>query len=424
MDAGVIPQIIILVILLMLSAFFSSAETSLTTVNKIRIRTLAEDGDKRAKRVLDITSNSGKMLSAILIGNNIVNLSASSIATSLAIKLWGSVAAGIATGILTILILIFGEISPKTLATIYSEKISLLYSAPISFLIKVLTPVIFIINKLSLGFLMLLRVDPNAGNQKMTEEELRTIVDVSKESGVIESDEHEMINNLFDFGDSQAKEIMIPRIDVTFVHVNSTYDELLELYRQDMFTRLPVYEESIDDVIGIINIKDLLLCEDKDHFSVRSIMREPYFTYEHKNTAELLMDMRKSSVSLAIVLDEYGVTAGLITLEDLLEEIVGEIRDEYDEDEEDPIVRLNDREFIVQGSTNLEDLCEELDLSFTSEDYDTIGGYLIGLLDHLPEKNEVIITDDDVLLRVEQMDKNRIEKIYIKKPEPALQEED
>ena len=155
MDAGVIPQIIILVILLMLSAFFSSAETSLTTVNKIRIRTLAEDGDKRAKRVLDITSNSGKMLSAILIGNNIVNLSASSIATSLAIKLWGSVAAGIATGILTILILIFGEISPKTLATIYSEKISLLYSAPISFLIKVLTPVIFIINKLSLGFLML-----------------------------------------------------------------------------------------------------------------------------------------------------------------------------------------------------------------------------------------------------------------------------
>ena len=136
------------------------------------------------------------------------------------------------------------------------------------------------------------------------------------------------------------------------------------------------------------------------------------------------MDMRKSSVSLAIVLDEYGVTAGLITLEDLLEEIVGEIRDEYDEDEEDPIVKLNDREFIVQGSTNLEDLCEELDLSFTSEDYDTIGGYLIGLLDHLPEKNEVIITDDDVLLRVEQMDKNRIEKIYIKKPEPALQEED
>ncbi|MBO5523658.1 MAG: HlyC/CorC family transporter [Roseburia sp.] len=417
MDAGAISQIIFLVILIFLSAFFSSAETALTTVNKIRIRTLAEDGDKRAERVLRITDDSGKMLSAILIGNNIVNLSASSIATSLAIKLWGSVGAGIATGVLTVLILIFGEISPKTLATIHSEKLALSYSGIITVLMKVLTPVIFLINNLSLGFLRLLRVNPNDGNQQMTEEELRTIVDVSKESGVIESDEHEMINNLFDFGDSQAKEVMIPRIDMTFVQVDCTYDELIELYKKDKFTRLPVYEESIDDVIGIVNMKDLLLCTDKEHFSVRDIMREPYFTYEHKNTAELLIEMRKSSISIAIVLDEYGVTAGLITLEDLLEEIVGEIRDEYDEDEEDPIVQLSEREFIVQGSANLDDICEDLDLNFTSEDYDTIGGYLIGLLDHLPEKNEVIITDDNVLLRVEQMDKNRIEKIYIKKPE-------
>ncbi|MDD6306669.1 MAG: hemolysin family protein [Clostridiales bacterium] len=421
MDSGAIPQIIFLIILLILSAFFSSAETALTTVNKIRIRTLAEDGDKRAECVLRITDDSGKMLSAILIGNNIVNLSASSLATSLAIKLLGSMGAGIATGILTFLILIFGEISPKTLATIHSEKIALRYSGIIGFLMKILTPVIFLINNLSLGFLRLLRVNPNDGNQQMTEEELRTIVDVSKENGVIESDEHEMINNLFDFGDSQAKEVMIPRIDVTFVHADSSYDELLDLYKKDKFTRLPVYEESIDNVIGIVNIKDLLLCTDKEHFSVRDIMREPYFTYEHKKTAELLIELRKSSISLAIVLDEYGVTAGIITLEDLLEEIVGEIRDEYDEDEEDPIIQLSEREFMVQGSTNLDDLCEELELNFTSEDYDTIGGYLIGLLDHLPEKNEVIITDDNVLLRVEQMDKNRIEKIYIKKPEVSIE---
>lgn len=422
MDAGAIPQIIFLIILLILSAFFSSAETALTTVNKIRIRTLAEDGDKRAKCVLRITDDSGKMLSAILIGNNIVNLSASSLATSLAIKLLGNMGAGIATGILTFLILIFGEISPKTLATIHSEKIALRYSGIISFLMKILTPVIFLINNLSLGFLRLLRVNPNDGSQQMTEEELRTIVDVSKESGVIESDEHEMINNLFDFGDSQAKEVMIPRIDVTFVHVDSTYDELLELYKRDKFTRLPVYEESIDNVIGIVNVKDLLLCTDKEHFSVRDIMRDPYFTYEHKNTSELLIELRKSSISLAIVLDEYGVTAGIITLEDLLEEIVGEIRDEYDEDEEDPVVQLSEREFMVQGSTNLDDICEKLHLNFTSEDYDTIGGYLIGLLDHLPEENEVIITDDHVLLRVEQMDKNRIEKIYIQKPEISSEE--
>lgn len=419
MDAGAIYQIAFLVILLFLSAFFSSAETSLTTVNRIRMRTLAEEGNKRAERVLHITDDSGKMLSAILIGNNIVNLSASSIATSLAIKLWGSVGAGIATGLLTLLILIFGEISPKTLATIHAEKISLAYSGTIEFLMKILTPVIFIINKLSMGFLFLLKVDPNAGNQQMTEQELRTIVDVSKESGVIESEEHEMINNLFDFSDAQAKEVMVPRIDMTFADINSTYDELIEIFQEDKFTRLPVYEENTDNVVGILNMKDLLLYKDKEHFKLSNIMREPYFTYEHKNTAELFIEMKKSSISLAIVLDEYGATAGLITLEDLLEEIVGEIRDEYDTDEEDSILPLNEREFIVLGSTNLEDLCEELDLNFVSEDYDTIGGYLIGLLDHLPEKNEIIITDDDILLRVEQMDKNRIEKIYIKKPDTA-----
>lgn len=384
------------------------------------MRTLAEDGDKRAVRVLRITDDSGKMLSAILIGNNIVNLSASSIATSLAINLWGRVGAGIATGILTFLILIFGEISPKTLATIHAEKISLAYSGIIELLMKLLTPIIYIINKFSLGFLLLLRVDPAAGDQQMTEEELRTIVDVGKESGVIESEEHEMINNLFDFGDAQAKEIMVPRIDMTFANINSSYKELIQIFEEDKFTRLPVYEETTDNVIGILNMKDLLLYEDREHFSVRNIMREPYFTYEHKNTAELFIEMRKSSISLAIVLDEYGATAGLITLEDLLEEIVGEIRDEYDTDEEDSILPLNDREFIVLGSTNLEDLCAELNLNFTSEDYDTIGGYLIGLLDHLPEKNEIIITDDDILLRVEQMDKNRIEKIYIKKPEESV----
>lgn len=419
MDAGAIYQIAFLVILLFLSAFFSSAETSLTTVNRIRMRSLAEEGNKRAERVLHITDDSGKMLSAILIGNNIVNLSASSIATSLAIKLWGSVGAGIATGLLTLLILIFGEISPKTLATIHAEKISLAYSGTIEFLMKILTPVIFIINKLSMGFLFLLKVDPNAGNQQMTEQELRTIVDVSKESGVIESEEHEMINNLFDFSDAQAKEVMVPRIDMTFADINSTYDELIEIFQEDKFTRLPVYEENTDNVVGILNMKDLLLYKDKEHFKLSNIMREPYFTYEHKNTAELFIEMKKSSISLAIVLDEYGATAGLITLEDLLEEIVGEIRDEYDTDEEDSILPLNEREFIVLGSTNLEDLCEELDLNFVSEDYDTIGGYLIGLLDHLPEKNEIIITDDDILLRVEQMDKNRIEKIYIKKPDTA-----
>lgn len=382
------------------------------------MRTLADNGDKRAARVLHVTGNPGKMLSAILIGNNIVNLSASSISTSLAIHLFGNTGAGIATGILTFLILIFGEVTPKTMATIKADSMSLTVAAPIGFLMKILTPVIFIINKLSLGLMFLLHVNIKDAQKKMTEEELRTIVDVSQENGVIEHEERDMIHNLFDFGDAEAKEIMVPRIDMTFVQADATYQEVLDIFRQDMFTRLPVYEDSTDNVIGIINMKDFLLQNDTPEFSVRNLLREPYFTYEHKNTADLFLEMRKSSISLAIVLDEYGVTAGLITLEDLLEEIVGEIRDEYDADEEDDITRISDREFYVLGSANLNDVSEALSLRFTSDDYDTIGGYCLGLLDHLPEKNEIILTDNNILLRIDRMEKNRIERIYIRLPEP------
>ncbi len=419
MDSGDVIQFIIIVILLMLSAFFSSAETALTTSNKLRLRSMADEGDKRAKKVLEITDDSGKMLSAILIGNNIVNLSSASLATTLATRIFGNAGAGIATGVLTVLVLIFGEISPKTFATIHADKISLAYAGVISGLMKLLTPAIFVINKLALGFLILLRVDASGAQNTMTEDELRTIVDVSHEEGVIETEEREMINNVFDFGDAQAKEVMVPRIDMTFADINSTYYELLEIFREDKFTRLPVYEDTTDNVVGIINMKDLLLYEDKEHFSIRNIMRKPYYTYEHKNTAELLLEMRKSSINIAIVLDEYGVTAGLITLEDLLEEIVGEIRDEYDIDEEDHIQKVNELEYMVQGSTNLNDLRDMLNLELVSEDYDSIGGYLIGLLDHLPTAGESITTPEGVYFRVEDMEKNRIHKIFVRLPKPS-----
>ncbi len=422
MDSGDVIQLIIIIILLMLSAFFFFSETALTTSNKIRLRSMAEEGNKRAKKVLEITDDSGKMLSAILIGNNIVNLSSASLATTLATKIFGNAGAGIATGILTLLVLIFGEISPKTFATIHSDKISLAYAGVIGWLMKLLTPAIYIINKLALGFLILLRVDASGAQNTMTEDELRTIVDVSHEEGVIETEEREMINNVFDFGDAQAREVMVPRIDMTFADINSTYYELLEIFREDKFTRLPVYEDSTDNVVGIINMKDLLLYEDKDQFSIRNILRKPYYTYEHKNTAELLLEMRKSSINIAIVLDEYGATAGLITLEDLLEEIVGEIRDEYDMDEEDPIQKINELEYMVQGSTNLNDLHDRMNLELVSEDYDSIGGYLIGLLDHLPTVGESITTEENIYFRVEDMEKNRIHKIFIRLPEPSEEE--
>lgn len=386
------------------------------------MKTLSDNGDKRAKRVLKVTSDSGKMLSAILIGNNIVNLSASSIATTLAVDLLGNVGAGIATGVLTFLILIFGEVSPKTMATLKADRMALKIAGIIEFFMLIFTPFIFIINKLATGFLFLLGVDPNTSANVMTEEELRTIVDVSQESGVIEDEERDMIHNVFDFGDSEAKEVMIPRIDMTFVHADATYEELITVFRECKFTRIPVYEDTTDHVIGIINMKDLLLMENTKDFSIRSLLREPYFTYEHKNISDLFIEMRKSSISLAIVLDEYGVTAGLVTLEDLLEEIVGEIRDEYDMDEEDAIIRLNDREFEVLGATNLDDVSDELGVNFTSDDYDTIGGYCLELLDHLPQRNEIMFTEDGVLLKITEVDKNRIERIYIKLPEKLDEE--
>ena len=407
-----------------LSAFFSSSETSLTTVNKIRMKNLAENGDKRAAKVLKVTSDSGKMLSAILIGNNIVNIGASSIATMLAVDLWGDIGSGIATGLLTIIILIFGEVSPKTMATIKADSFALAIAGIIDILMIVLTPIIFIINKLASGVLFLLRINPNEAEKAMTEDEIRTIVDESQESGVIEDEECEMIHNVFDFGDSLAKEVMIPRIDMTFVHANATYEELLNIFREEKFTRLPVYDESTDHVIGIINMKDLLLIDHSDNFSIKDIIREPYFTYEHKNTSDLFIEMRKSSISLAIVLDEYGVTAGLVTLEDLLEEIVGEIRDEYDSDEEDAIIQLSQYEYMVLGSTNLNDVNDELSMEFESDDYDTIGGYCLQLLDHLPQKNETIFTEDGAVIKIKEVDKNRIERIYIRVPENDVKTEE
>lgn len=421
MDSSVATQIIILVILLFFSGFFSSAETSLTTVNKIRMRSLAEEGNKRAKKVIAITEDSGKMLSAILIGNNIVNLSASSITTSIAYMFGGSAVAA-ATGIITLLILIFGEISPKTLATIHSEKLALMYAYPIDFIMKITTPFIFIVNNLSRVVLFILRVDPNAKPDAMTESELRTIVDVSHEDGVIESEEKEMIYNVFDMGDAKAKDVMVPRVHMTFADINNTYEELIDIFREDKFTRLPVYEDTTDNVIGTINMKDLLLFDNKKEFHIRDILREAYFTYEYKSISELLVEMRESSFNIAIVLDEYGETAGLITLEDLLEEIVGEIRDEYDENEEDDFREINRFEYVVEGSTNLDDLNDELHTEFKSEDYDSLGGFIIERLDRLPELNDEVTTTDGIRLVVESLDKNRVEKVHIYLPEDFYDE--
>ena len=382
-------QIIILLILLALSAFFSSNETALMSVNKIRLRSLADEGNKRAAMALDILENqTPKLLSAILIGNNIVNISASSLATTLAYS-FGGYMVSIVTVILTVLILIFGEITPKNYATINSEKITLRYIPVFKFLMTIMTPVIFIINLFSRGVMRLMRVDPDAASKAMTEEELRTIVDVSHEDGVIESDEKEMIYNVFDLGDATAKDIMVPRVHVTFADVESTYDELIDIFREDKFTRLPVYKDSQNNIVGIINMKDLLLYDKNEEFVIDHFLRKPHFTYETKSISDLLVEMKDSTFNIAIVLDEYGDMAGLITLEDILEELVGEIWDETDKDET-PIRQLSENSWQVEGDVNVEDFFDAIgfvDKTFDC-DYNSVGGWALAELEHIPSAGE------------------------------------
>lgn len=420
MDTPGAIQLVTVIVLVFLSSFFSSAETALTTVSRVRIRTLEEEGNKRAARVNKILENYSKMLSAILIGNNIVNLTASSLVTTLAARI--SLPVGIATGALTLIILVFGEIVPKTWAMLSSEKLSLAYSGIIYGLMQLMTPVIFLLDKLSNVILRLFRIDPNKKSSTMTEAELRTYVDVSHEDGVIESEEREMIYNVFDFSDALAKDIMVPRINMVTINVTDTYDQVLQVFRDSMYTRLPVYRDDTDNIIGIINIKDFILGE-RENFRVENILRDAHYTYEFKKVADLLIEVREKTTSVTFVLNEYGATVGMITLEDLLEEIVGEIRDEYDADEDELIQEKGERTWLVEGSMKLDDINDELGTELDSEDYDSISGLIIESLNRLPEDEEEVILENGIHLQVQGIDQNRIKKVLLTLPEESGQEE-
>ncbi len=424
MDTPGVIQFVILVVLIILSAFFSSAETALTTINNVKVRALVDENPTRRVLTLQkILDNRSKLISAILIGNNVVNISASSLMTSLVIRIWGNSAVGIGTGILTLLVLIFGEIVPKTWAMCNNEKLSLAYARVIYLLMQLLTPVIFVIDKISGLFLGFLHIDPSA-RVTMTETELKTYVDVSHEDGVIEQEEKKLIYNVFEFGDSVAKDIMLPRIDMTTIDVNATYEELLTLFRESMYSRIPVYENEVDNMIGIVIVKDFLLVENKENFKIRDILREVYYTYEYKKTADLLLEMRLITTNVALVLNEYGATVGMITVEDLLEEIVGEIRDEYDADEAELFKKTGDYEYEVGGSFKLDDINDVLETKFDSEDYDSIGGIMIELLDRFPSEGEFVFTQDNIKLTAKKVDKNRIETVTILLPEPGKEAQD
>ena len=417
MDPDSITQLIIIIVLIMLSAFFSSSETALTTVNRVTLKTLADEGNKKAKTVLKVLEKYGKMLSCILVGNNIVNLSASALATTFALSI--NIPVGIATGILTAVVLIFAEIVPKNLSAANSERFALAIGGIINVLMMVMTPLIFLIDLIAKGIMLILRVDQNA-SKPITENELRTYVDVSHEDGEIEAEEKEMIINVFDFGDAEVKDIMIPRVDMVTIPKDASLEEITELFKKHMYTRLPVYEQEKDNIVGLINIKDFILhhIENPGTFNIDELLRKPFFTLEHKMTSDLLQEMRQSHDNMAFVLNEYGSCVGMVTLEDLLEEIVGEIRDEYDADEENLIQKMEENTYLIEGSMKLDDINNELGTTLSSEDYDSIGGLIIDALgDTLPEDGALVTIDKGITLKVAGVSQNRIQKVIMTVPE-------
>ena len=413
-STSILIQSIVLVILLIGSGFFSASETSLMSLSKIRIRHMKEEGVKGAKLVANLTEDSNKLLSTILVGNNIVNIAATSISTALFTSLIpGASGVAIATALMTVLVLLFGEITPKTIAANNSEKVAIFVSKPIKVIIFILRPVVWVFNLVTGLIFKILGIKDKGNQPYITEEELKTMVNVSHEEGVLEIEERQIINNVFQFGDMQAKEAMVQRLDMIAIDSEDNYEQIIDMFKTEKLSRMPVYNESIDDIIGILNIKDIIFLsnEEIEIFDIKDYMREPFFTYEFKKITQLLEEMKIEKSQMAIVVDEYGGTAGLITLEDLIEVIVGDIEDEYDEEEEE-IQVIKEDEYVVDGSIKITDVNELIGVRLESEEFDSIGGYIIGHLRRLPEENEVIEVDH-IKFCIESLDKNRIKKVRI-----------
>ena len=407
---------ILLVICICLSAFFSASETALTSISRIKLLNMIDDNieTKKAQQILKLVENPQKLLSAILIGNNIVNIGASSIATVLAMKLLPSNGAGVSTIVMTIVVLIFGEITPKTLAAQDSEKVALAVVKFVSFVVFIFTPAIIVLNFVTGNLVKLLGGGSKEKAPTITQAELKTMVNVSHEEGVLQVEERKMLNNVFDFRQSRAREVMTPRTDICALPDTATYSEAVDMFKAEKFSRLPVYRENIDDIIGVLYLKDIVAI-DESKFSITKMMREPYYTYETKDISSLLKEMRTKRIGFAVVLDEYGGTGGIVTMEDMVEEIMGKFSDEFDE-EDDEISAVRENEFMVDGIARLDDVNEMIGTKIECVHTETIGGYVTVLLGRFAQKGEVIEdTENHLTITVEEIDKNRIDKLIIKK---------
>lgn len=406
-------EITVLFVLLFLSGFFSGSETALISLNKFRVRKLVEENARNADVVERLLKNPDKLLATILVGNNVVNIAAAAIATSLAIELFGNAGIGIATGVVTFFVLVFGEITPKGLATKNAEKISLRVAKPIEFLVMILYPVVEALEFITNPLLKILGGETKKKAPFITEAELRMLVDVGEEEGVIEKEEADMIESVFEFGDTAASEVMTPRVDMELIDIEADINDAVHLVIESRHSRIPVFEGNIDTIVGVLYSRDLLglLKEGKLVTAIKDAMRSVYFVPETKKLDDLLREFQSKKIQVAIVIDEYGGTAGMITLEDVIEEIVGEIADVHDMD--DALIQMIEEKIaIVDAKASIDEVNDVLDINLPEEDFDSIGGLILGRLEKIPKEGEELSVDD-VDLIVETMGGNRILKVKI-----------
>lgn len=396
-------ELLVVFILILVNAFFAGTEMAVITLNDAKIRKMSEDGDKKAKKVLKFIENPGSFLSTIQVGVTFAGfLSSAFAASSFAAKLthlldpnglhaWvNTLSTIIITIILSFFSLVLGELFPKRIAQRYPEKWSFTAAGIVSFFSKVAKPFVMLLTFSTNSMLKLCRIDPDERDPEVTEEEIRMMVDVGSESGTIEDSEKEMIENIFEFNDKEVSEIMTHRKKIISLPIEADYEAVLKLAKNEKYTRIPVYKDTIDDIVGILHIKDLLGIEsprDGKKFDLSKLIREPLFVHETRKISKLFAEMKTSGMQMAVIIDEYGGTMGIATIEDMLEEIVGNISDEFD-DEEQECIKLSNGDLIVAGDMTLSDLENVIGIELTDDDYDTIAGLVIQLLDRVPEEGE------------------------------------
>lgn len=404
-------NIVLIVVLIGLSAFFSSCETAFSSVSKVRLKNYASQGNKNAKKALNIVENFDKALTTILIGNNIVNIASSSIATVLFTKTFGAGGVGIATMVMTVVVLIFGEITPKTFAKENSEKLSLAFAPYITLLIKVLTPIVWLFTQLKN---LMGKFYSNTEQPSVTEDELKYIIEEIEEQGVLEEQESDLVRSALDFDDITVNEILTPRVKVVSVDINTPVEEVKNIFLTEMYSRLPVYEKNIDNIVGIITEKEFFHMENEGKSNISEIVQDVLHISELKLISEVLKEMQLKKSHMAVVMDQYGGTKGIITIEDILEQLVGEIYDENDE-VVPTITPLPDGSYEVSGEVTINELLKHLDLpdDYISTNATTVNGWVSEVFGYIPTNDETI-TKDNYTIKVLSTTKHHVKSIQLR----------